>query len=267
MSRSPESQRLLEREPAREDKCAKVWGTLDRMTLLLGMSLLLIGATIVGSLSDIAEVAPRGLAVATVGAGGVLLGVGVLGCYHTDARERSGCWRWYALAHIVIFSVLVGIGIQSFVYGSDMNGMLDEAWTREYAIHPELLELLEKRLVCCGYAKLNDRAVPGECSVVFGGHRPCRPPVLEIWKESLDALKVLTLSVVAIETAGFVFALVWAVRLRRRRALQTPNVSSASSSTVAPDGATAHGVSHYAATGASPSSISKKPATEPDDLV
>ncbi|KAG0054775.1 hypothetical protein BGZ83_010451 [Gryganskiella cystojenkinii] len=80
----------------------------------------------------------------------ILFGVGVYGL--TVGR------------YVILLSILVALQLGFLIYGfirqDKVDVLLDGAWQNAYETNPRSLQDIETRLQCCGYATVDDRAIP-----------------------------------------------------------------------------------------------------------
>ncbi|ORZ28963.1 Tetraspanin family-domain-containing protein [Lobosporangium transversale] len=114
----------------------------------------------------------------------IILLISMLGC----AAALSGSKRTLAIYGVLVsFLVLLQLGLIIFALTQHdrVDLILDKAWERAYDRDPLLLQDLETRFHCCGFASVDDRAVPKDPSVTcrvspaFGYTVPCKERLRE----------------------------------------------------------------------------------------
>ncbi|KAI9593553.1 hypothetical protein BDF19DRAFT_448116 [Syncephalis fuscata] len=225
------------------DSWSVCWSALNHFAILFGAVLLLLGAMIVGDLSPIATMVNSELAVLLVGLGayGFILGFVGYRQQHNEQQQRqqhdqyrnrqylqplttlrhlnstelnshtnhSGNRRHITglFGHILLYTLLLWVGLQAIYYIPGIHKELSTAWTSEYALHPDALQELERKLNCCGYNSLYDRAVPSTCAAVMNRLNPCQPRIYALWNESLYAIAIISLSIVGLEVSLLPFTI------------------------------------------------------------
>ncbi|GJJ74682.1 hypothetical protein EMPS_07040 [Entomortierella parvispora] len=125
-------------------------------------------------------------------------------------------------AYGVLLAILVVLQLGLLIYGfsrhDQVDTLLDSAWQTAYDSDPRSLQDIETRLQCCGFASVDDRAVPKDSmkacarSPAFGYKVPCKNQLQQAYSRHEHAV----LGVISVIEILQILALVAAVFLYKR---------------------------------------------------